>query len=317
MSGRLLVLLLTLWCGAAGAEPFDLIVCGSGSQEEYRARFAEWGERLRAALVDEMHHAAKNVYLLTESSPTTPSSLGNVAATIGQFARRLAADDRLFVYLIGHGSFRDGIAKLNLPGSDLSAGALDSLLRELTVERIVVVNAASASAAFINVLSGPGRIICTSTRSAEERNATWFAEYLIQALEEGSADQNRDERISVLEACRQAAVLTQARYAGENLIATEHALLDDDGDGLGLRLPLDGMSADGALAGGTYLKDFYFPPDTPAQLVEEYRAAVDQVEAFLRKKGEMEEEEYYRSLEDLLVRAARLNREIRTGSNRD
>lgn len=317
MSGRLLALLLTLCCGAVGAEPFDLIVCGSGGQEEYRVRFAEWGERLRVVLVDELRHSAENVHLLTESASTTPSSQENVAATIGQLAQRLSADDRLFVYLIGHGSYRDGIAKLNLPGPDLRASALDSMLQELATERIVVINAASASAAFINILSTPGRIICTSTHSAEERNATWFAEYLIQALEEGSADQNRDERVSVLEACQQTAVLTQTRYAGENLIATEHALLDDNGDGLGSRLPLDEQSTDGALADETYLKDFHFPPNAPPHLVEEYRAAVDQVEAFIRKKGEMEEEEYYRRLEDLLVRAARLNREIRARSGRD
>ena len=317
MSGRLLVLFLVFGCGAAGAESFDLIVCGSGGQEEYSIRFAAWGERLREVLVDEMRHAAENVHLLTESAPSTPSSRDNVAATIGQLTQRLAADDLFFVYLIGHGSYRDGIAKLNLPGPDLSAGGLDSMLRGLPAERIVVINAASASAAFINVLSSPGRVICTSTRSAEERNATWFAEYLLQALEEGSADQNRDERVSVLEACRQAAVLTQAHYAGENLIATEHALLDDDGDGLGSRLPLDETSADGALADRTYLLDFSFPPDASPRLVEAYRVAVEQVEAFIRKKGEIEEEEYYRRLEELLVRAARLNREIRAEGDRD
>ena len=134
MRGCLLVLLLILWRGAACAEPFDLIVCGNGGREEYRIRFAEWGERLRGVLVDEMRHDTEKVQLLTESTPSTPSSLENVTAAIDRLAGRLTADDRLFVYLIGHGSFRDGIAKLNLPGTDLSASALDSMLRELPTD---------------------------------------------------------------------------------------------------------------------------------------------------------------------------------------
>ena len=313
----LLMILVVLWCGGAGAAPFDLIVCGSGGREEYQRRFADWGQRLRTALVERMHHPSENVHLLTESASTALSSRENVAAALDLIGRRLEAEDPLFVFLIGHGSYRDGVAKLNLPGLDLSAGDLDSMLQERVSERIVVVNAASASAPFINLLSAPGRVICTSTRSAEERNATWFAEGLLRAIEEGSADQNRDERISVLEACQQGAALTRARYDEKRLITTEHALIDDDGDELGSRLPLDEQSTDGALAAKIYLRDFRFPPGLSPRLIADYRAALDRVEAFIDRKGKMEQDEYYQHLEDLLVQVARLNREIRGGGDGD
>ena len=294
------------------AAPFDLIVCGSGGQPDYSQRFAAWGERLRQALVQNMHHPPQNIRLLTESSSASPSSLEHIAASIDQLVQSLDREDVLFVYLIGHGSYRNDTAKLNIPGPDLSAAALDSMLQKSAAGRIVVINAASASAAFINVLSAPGRIVCSSTSSVEERNATWFMEYFAQGLEEESADQNRDERISILEACRQAAELTGAHYAADNLIATEHALLDDDGDGLGSRLPLDGDDDDGALAARTYLKDFRFPPQVPASVVHAYRTSLRQVEEFIRQKGTIEEGEYYKRLEELLVRTAQLNRQIRS-----
>jgi hypothetical protein len=140
-------------------------------------------------------------------------------------------------------------------------------------------------------------------------------EYFIQALEDGSADQNRDDRISVLEICQQASSLTQAWYTGEGLIATEHALLDDNGDGLGSRLPLTGAAdaGDGALAGRCYLKDFQFPAGASTELIDAYRTSLREIEVFIAGKPEGGGDAYYTRLEALLVRAARLHREIRAG----
>ena len=320
------ICLLAIWtlvCGAGGVwgAPFDLIVCGSGGEEGYRARFAGWGGRLRKVLVEDLKHPVENVRLLTESGGGAAgvSSLKNIGAAIERVAQRVTERDDLFVYLIGHGSYRRRTAKLNIPGADLSAGDLETMLKRVGAGRIVVVNAASASAAFINVLSSEGRIVCTSTKSVEERNATRFMDAFIQALEEGSADQNRDGRVSVLEACQQAASLTQAWYTGEGLIATEHALLDDNGDGLGSRLPLvqgsgEGQAVDGALAERCYLKDFQFPPGTSAELIDAYRAALQDVEAFIRQKPEGGGDGYASQLEALLVKAARIHRKIRAGT---
>ncbi len=325
MGRRASICTLVIWAfvwnaGQAWPAPFDLIVCGSGGDEEYSARFSEWGERLRKVLVEGLNHPEESVRLLTESGADEAgvSSLEGIRAAIGQYAQRVTERDVLFLYLIGHGNYRRGAAKLNIPGPDLSADDLAIMLEEVSAGRIVVVNAASTSAAFINVLSGDGRIICTSTKSVEERNTTRFMAFFIQALEEGSADQNRDDRVSVLEICQQASSLTQAGYAGEGLIATEHALLDDNGDGLGSRLPLApaaGEGSDGGLAADCYLKDFQFPAGTSNELIDAYRTALREVEAFIAGKPEGGGDAYYARLETLLVKAARLHRKIRSGGS--
>ena len=306
---------LLLWAQAVWGADFDLIVCGSGGEVDYTAQFRAWGMRLRDALVDRLGHPAGRVTLLTESGEDADgvSTLAEVRAAVHRLAGQVTARDDLFVYLIGHGTYRQQTAKLNLPGSDLSAGELDRLLKAVAARRLVVIQAAPASAAFVNVLSGPGRILCTSTRSADERNATRFMEYFVQALEDGSADTDRDERISVLEACRQASALTQAWYTGEGYVATEHALLDDNGDGLGTRLAeMDSVGADGKEAARCFVMDYRAPAGTPPEQVDAYRAAMDEVQALIAQKAEMDSAAYFGELESRLVRAARLNREIRS-----
>lgn len=303
MIARLLLLSCLLACSHVQADPFALIISGSGGEAEYAQRFKDWGQHLQHTLTHELAYPANRVQLLT--APT--DSLTQIDAAISQLLPQLQPDDQLFVFLIGHGSYRNNIAKLNIPGPDLSAIHLDSLLAP--VRRLAIINTASQSAAFINAFSGSNRILCTSTKSVAERNAPWFMQHFIAALADGHADQNRDERISIFEACQQAAALTHAHYQSSGNLITEHALLDDDGDGLGSRLyPYAPGSGDGPLAQQVYLRDLQL--NAPAELIEAYRQAIDKVEALIENKQTMDEGVYYRQLEALLLEAAQHNRRI-------
>jgi hypothetical protein len=328
----------------AWADPLDVIVCGKGGEPIYEQQFVDWGLRLRAALVAKLGHDEKNIHLLVESAPstaTTPTTvptavadLPGIRAALREVAGRATPEDDLFVYLIGHGSHQNDVSRFNIEGPDLTAEDLAAMLADIPARRIVVVNAASASAGFVNVLSGDRRIVCASTKSVEELNATDFMEYFIQGLEDLSADQNRDERISILEATQQAAALTQAGYLGQGLVATEHALIDDNGDGLGTRLPVGTAdddeptsstrrsrrpsrrpppAIDGAEAALCFLMDYTFPPGTPPELSAAYLAALDAVERLKLEKQAMPPADYRTDLERLLIKAARLNRDIRKG----
>jgi len=296
---------------------------------------------LQEALQNITPGGGENVYLLTEN-PATPkvkrlfsipadaensagvqtrmaSSRENIERVLRKVRDVADEETNVFVYLIGHGSHRRGISKLAIPGADISADELGVLLDALPASHQIVINSASASAGFINVLSAPGRIICTATKGVEERNATEFMRFFVEALETGAADRDRDERISVLELCSQAAILTANWYESEGLILSEHALLDDNGDGLGTRLPIDSSGiadqsadspGDGRLAASVWIKELVFPAHVPEDLIAAYQAALERVEAFKEKKAELPADEYYERLEELLVRAARANRAI-------
>lgn len=310
--GLLALLLFCLMSRDIAGASFHLIACGSGGEASYSEQFADWGARLQRVLVG--WHPASQVVLLTETGKDADgiSSVEGIRKALWEMGGRATEQDDVFVYLIGHGSFRQQVAKVNVPGPDLSAEVLNGLLRTVRKRRVVVIQGASASAPFINVLSGTGRIICTSTRSAEERNAAQFMGFFVQALEDGSADCNRDGRISVLEACQQASVLTQAWYDREGYIATEHGLLDDNGDGLGTRLSeLDHPTEDGLLAAQCFLRDFQVPDGVSPEVVAAYRIAMEEVQGLIAQKAAMDSVVYYQALEEKLVQAARLNREIR------
>lgn len=297
---------------AVAAASFHLIACGSGGEAPYSEQFADWGSRLRAVLSG--WHSASQVILLTETGKDADgiSSVAGIQKALWDIAGQATASDDVFVYLIGHGSFRQGVAKVNVPGPDLTAEALNGLLRTVRAKRVIVIQGTSASAPFINALSAKERIICTSTRSGEERNATQFMGFFVKALENGSADQDRDGRISVLEVCRQASLQTQVWYEQEGYIPTEHALLDDNGDGLGTRLSeLDHPAGDGLLAAQSFLRDFQVPDGVSPEVVAAYRSAMEEVQVLIAQKAAMDSVAYYRALEEKLVRAARLNQQIR------
>ncbi|MDA0711047.1 MAG: hypothetical protein O3B73_12650 [bacterium] len=316
----LLVCLLALqFPNRVAADSYHIIVCGSGGDTVYAQQFESWGYRLRSVLTDQFGHPAHRVMLFTESGERASgiSSRATLGASFRQLGHALGDKDDVFLYLVGHGSYRQGIGKLNVPGKDLSAEDLSKWLEPWRAHQIVVIQTASASASFMNVLSGKGRVIVTSTRSEEERNATRYMEYFLQALEDGSADQNRDERISVLEVSRQAAFLTESWYVGQGYLATENALLDDNGDGKGTRLTKrDTLSSDGELARTGYLYTWGLRERVSAKLLDEYARSIVLIEELIKKKGDLDPATYGEKLEILMIKVARLHRSIRqSGGN--
>lgn len=315
----------------ARAASYHVILCGSGGEVEFSVRYKDWGTRLQDALVNQLGVPADRVVLLTEGlnedpPPLVTTSLESIRDTFEALSKQVKDNDDLFTYFIGHGSYLKNVSKFHIPGKDLTAEKFDRLLKSIPAKRLIVMNGTSSSAGFVNVLSGEGRIICVATKSVSEINATEFMGFFIEGLEDGSADRNHDERISILEACEQASELTASWYVSESLISTEHALLDDNGDGLGSRLPIEVFAVepakdsdkdaeeilDGALARECFVKDYSFHADVPQELIDTYLGALDAVVALRSNKSELAEDEYFAQLEEILLKAARANREIRS-----
>jgi hypothetical protein len=221
-------------------------------------------------------------------------------------------DDVIVIVLAGHGSEQGDEPRLNLPGPDLTGSDLARALGGFAKQLVVVVNTASASGGFVKALSGPRRIVVTATRSGFERNATMFGDFFARALGSDEADADKDGRLSVAEAYQFARGEVIRTYHSANRLLTEHAQLDDNGDGIGTAEL--GPSGDGAVA---RLVSFGLRPevgsDDPriAALVTERRRLETAVAVLRGRKAAMDSVAYERELERLLVELAEVNQAIR------
>ena len=182
---------------------------------------------------------------------------------------------------------------------------------------LAVIQCASASGPFINALSGPNRVIITATRSGYEVNATRFGGYLAQAIADPAADLDKDGQTSLLEAFLLASREVAQFYKEAGRLATEHPLLDDNGDGFGtpadwfrgvraVKTAANGKSVDGVRAHQLHLVRSALEQElSPA--ARERRDELEKKLSDLRSRKEaMPEDEYYRQLEGILVEIARL-----------
>jgi hypothetical protein len=293
----------------AAAESHLLVVAGLGGDPQHRDMFRQQAVALASAAETRLGLLHENVACLTEDPDRDPSTidgrstLENVGAEIAKLRARVRPGDRVFVVLIGHGSFADGEGRFNLPGPDLTPAGLASLVEPLRDEEVVVVSTASASGAFAEALKAPGRIVVTATKSGQERNQTVFGEHLVAALTGQGADVDKNGRVSVLEAYEYATREVARFYESESRLQTEHARLEDDGE-LARRTFLQGEGREAA----TEEKESDDPALAPLHAAR--RDLERQIEALRARKGTLAPDAYAQQLEELLVELARKNESI-------
>jgi hypothetical protein len=287
---------------------FAVIINGAGGEPAYAKQFAEWTVDLSSVLSHRYGFDPKQIKVLSEKSATAEE----VKRTFTSLKSELDANNVLFVFLIGHGSFDGKEAKFNLVGPDLSASDYNQLLTALPTKRIVVFNMSSASGEFVKSLSAKGRIIVTATRNGQETNATRFPGFFIAALNATDGDTDQDGHTSVLEAFVYANRLTEEFYKRAGRLATEHALLDDNGDGVGREKPEAG---EGLLARATYLDSLSVGEAAAnaatGRLLKERARLEGEIEQHIARKTSMPEAEYEATLERLFIELAKVNRSIK------
>ena len=310
------VLWLSLFASASAAaaeDRFALIVAGASGGPAYVEQYDRWTAALTRILVDRMKFDASAITVLGDHGTAEQlATAANVRAALAAVQRRMSRDDVLFVVLIGHGTF-DGIdAKFNLIGPDLESAEWAAALRAMS-GRVVVVNTTAASFPFVERLSGPRRIVITETDSALQRYDTVFPEYFIKALEDEAADIDKNGRTSMWEAFAAATAAVRRHYQQRGQLATERALLDDNGDGIGKEAFDEG--ADGSTASRTYLDQALpgAPPTDEAmlKLLQRRTALETEVEELRIRRSFLSPDEYAREFERVMIDLARVSREIR------
>lgn len=304
--------------GTAQTAPSHLLlITGLGGDPAYTASFHATGVELVDAARRWGIADSARVWLAENPSRDRARIQGRstreeVAAAFAALARRARPGEAVLVVLIGHGSGEGDDSRVNLPGPDPAARDYARWLEPLGRSLVVFVNASSASGDFVPVLSGPGRVIITATRSATERNESVFARHFVTGLASGEADADKDGRITALEAYLHARTAVRQAYEADSRMLTEHAQLDDNGDGRGTADPAASADGDGNLSRQVA---FGGPPASTdprvVALVAERRELEAQVTALRARRATTDSTAYERELERLLLRIAEMTRAIR------
>lgn len=214
--------------GVGFARQSVVIVKGIGGEQSFdesiEATAQIWDRAARSA--------GHGVFLVDgEKQPGGVSQIDQLRAALLDAGKPAEdASSVLWLVLIGHGSAQGRSAKFAMDGPDLSVDGLASLLETVRCP-VIVVAGFSCAGAFVKPLSGPDRLIVAATRSGEEENWTRFSRCFAEALTGTAADADADGQVSLFEAWRHAVGQVESLYKEQGRMLTEHAVLEDTGDG--------------------------------------------------------------------------------------
>lgn len=292
------------------SERFVLVIGAEGT-EEYASQFAAWAERWKQL-------AAGKQAKLTIIGETIDARHSDQELVERELLRNPAAYSATWLILIGHGTFDGKAARFNLRGPDLTAEQLQVCCDRIS-HPLAVLNCFSASGPFVQSLSGNNRVIISATKNGYEFYFSHFGKFLSEAASDAEADLDHDGQVSLLEAYLAACRQTEAYYLEQGQLATEHALLDDNGDQRGSRadqfqglnhLPEPGATT--SLPDGHRAHQFAVCSLRPVPRIsgshKQQRDALEiKILELKQRKAEFEnEDDYYRQLEPLMIQLAQI-----------
>lgn len=226
------------------ARRWGVILQGHPGDAAHARQFRKVTAELRTWLVGPLEFPPAQVVSLPESraveaEQAPPLTADQIRTTLAQFAAQLQPDDSLWVFTVGHGSHDGQRAWFHVAGPDPSDVDLADWLGAVKCREQVLWLTHSSSGWLVKPLSRPGRIVIAATAADDEPNETEFPQALAsvirqpppQASSQPDGDRLRPWNVAAL----YTAVVAEVgrRFQSDNRLPTEHAQLDDNGDGLG------------------------------------------------------------------------------------
>ncbi|HEY7118956.1 MAG TPA: hypothetical protein VH475_20365 [Tepidisphaeraceae bacterium] len=292
--------------------PTLILVVGAAGEDEFGQVFVKSADRWVEAA---RRGNANLVQVGRDDAAPAADDKNRLKALIDEQCAKPSSQP-LWLVLIGHGTFDGKEAKFNLRGPDVADHELADWLKN-GQRPLAVIDCSASSAPFLNRLAAQNRIVITATQSGHEVQYARFGDYLSAAITDPAADLDKDGQTSLLEAYLAASHGVEEFYKQEGRLATEHALLDDNGDGRGTpaawfqgiratRAAKDGAPLDGARAHQWHL----VKSAAELAMTPQARAKRDdlelKIEALRGKKASIGEAEYYKQLDELMVQLARV-----------
>ena len=240
---------------AAGTK-HAILLCGLSGDAAHHKLYSETVTKLHEGLSKRLGFA--DVQVLFGDEPQAADA--DVIKSAGRATRveleksvtalvaKLQADDALWVIVVGHSHYDGKHSWLNLPGPDIQQTEFAKLFADLKAREQVFCLTTPASGDYINPLSAKGRIVISATETDWETNETEFPHELARVLsappEAKEFDIDQDGTITLFDLYVTVARNLAQSYLERELLATEHPLLDDNGDGRGTEVQIDFLTAE-------------------------------------------------------------------------
>jgi hypothetical protein len=291
----------------AMAATYYVTVAGLGGEPDYEQRFTA-----NAMDLDKVFKSAGGAHVTTLTGKQATKA--KLAEALAQVARDAKGEDDFVLTLIGHGSYDGEEYKFNLVGPDVSGAELAALCDKIPAKRQLIVDTTSASGGAVAALQRPGRAVIVATKSGTEKNATVFARYWVEALQDPTADTDKSESISAMEAFAYADRKTADFYSSQKRLATEHAGFEDTGKGEALRAKPSEGRAGALMATFTVVRvgAAQAAMNDPAKhdLMTKKEELEQKIDALKYQKAAMEPGEYKKELTAALVELAQVQEQL-------
>lgn len=218
-----------------------VIVSGLPGDDEHAARFDEITGQWTQWLTQTLDFDAERVLLLKGKAGGNgrAATRESLQALFAKLATDVQESDAVWVFFLGHASYDGNRAFFHIPGPDPDAAEIARWLAPLKAREQVIWLTHASSGWFVKSIARPQRMVIAATAADFEFNETEFpaafAAVTKRSLEELDSDQSG--KVSMMELFAALVSETEAQFKLDSRVPTEHAQLDDDGDGRGTELP--------------------------------------------------------------------------------
>lgn len=230
-----------------------LIFCGHPGDDAHRQLYADTVDQLTQAM---NRHAGFDKRAMTvlfgsdvmlsdgRAAPGSASAActrETMEQAVKSLRKKLKPQDSLWVILIGHSYFDARHSWFNVPGKDIHEEDFAEMFRDIACRELVFWVTLPASGFYTKPLAERGRVVISATEPDRETNETTFPHVLadVLAVPPTEPDADGDGQVSVFDVYVHTVRTVAQRYQDDNALSTEHAQLEDNGDGRGSEAHLD------------------------------------------------------------------------------
>jgi hypothetical protein len=226
-----------------------LLCCGLPGDEKHRERLTQACEQIISAAEPVLGVAPERLRLLVgdeemrdaladQAKQIDVSTKESVAAMLQDLSQTVQDEDACWIVLMGHAHLYGGSSQFNVLDEDFDQTEFAGWAKPLACSEQVFWITTPVSGFWIKPLSGVSRIAISATEPDLEYTGTEMpyalADLLTSAHEQQPLDDiDKDGSLSLLDLYLAVNLEIQGRFASMERLQTEHAQLDDNGDGRG------------------------------------------------------------------------------------